>query len=136
MSPRSSSTGLPVVAVLALGYGVVTVLSGAGGLLTAIGVASLVVAGAQAALGVLLLPAGVGIAMRASWGRLLGIVAFGGVAVVQLLPLLSGETFAVPLAGVFLSTACALYLALAGEAFGTDDERVLTEDTNPHEFVR
>jgi hypothetical protein len=76
------------------------------------------------------------IALRASWGRLLGIVTFGGLAVVQLLPLLSGTTFAVPLAGILLSASCALYLVLASEAFGTDDGHVLTEETNPHEFVR
>ncbi|MFC7251306.1 hypothetical protein ACFQJ5_15895 [Halomicroarcula sp. GCM10025324] len=131
-----SGVGLTVVAVLALGYGVVNTASGVLALLSAVGVASLVLAFAQAALGVLLVPAGVGVALRAPWGRRLGIVALGGLAVVQLLPLLSGATFAVPLAGILLSATCALYLLLAGEAFGTDDGRVLTEETNPHEFVR
>ncbi|WP_276278226.1 hypothetical protein [Haloarcula regularis] len=70
-------------------------------------------------------------------GRWVGVTAFGGIGVLQILPLLAGATLAVPLAGVVLSTGASLYLLLAGEAFGADDDgRALTEDTNPHEFVR
>lgn len=130
--------GLYAVAALALGLGGVHVLSGALGLVSSLGSpGALVLAGSQAVLGLLLVPAGVGLALRRPWSRWVGVVAFGGIAVVQLLPLLAGSTVAVPFAGVLLSTGCSLYLLLAGEAFGQgDDDRALSEDTNPHEFVR
>ncbi|WP_424003241.1 hypothetical protein ACOZ4I_03930 [Haloarcula salina] len=130
--------GLYAVAALALGLGAVHVLSGVLGLVSSLGAAgALVLAGSRTVLGLLLIPAGVGLALRKPWSRWVGVVAFGGIAVVQLLPLLAGTTLAVPLAGVLLSTGCSLYLLLAGEAFEkADDGRVLTEDTDPHEFVR
>ncbi|MBV0900718.1 hypothetical protein [Haloarcula salina] len=130
--------GLYAVAALALGLGAVHTLSGVLGLVSSLGSpGALVLAVSQAVLGLLLVPAGVGLALRKPWSRWVGVVAFGGLAVVQLLPLLTGSTVAVPLAGVLLATGSSLYLMLAGEAFESgDDGRVLTEDTDPHEFVR
>mgnify|MGYP000368422905 CR=1 FL=1 len=138
MVDNHGEAGLYAVAALALALGVVHALSGLLGLVSAVGSAgALVLAGSRAVLGLLLVPAGVGVALGKPWGRWVGAVAFGGIAVVQLLPLVTGSTFAVPLAGVLLSIGCSLYLLLAGEAFERgDDGRVLTEDTDPHEFVR
>ncbi|MDS0278193.1 hypothetical protein NDI85_10335 [Halomicroarcula sp. S1AR25-4] len=137
MVDDSGEAKLYVLAALALSLGVVHVVSGTVTVLAAISVGVLVLGGCQAALGLFLVPAGVGIALRRPWGRWVGVVAFGGIAVVQLLPFLSGTTLAIPVAGVLLSTGCSLYLLLAGEAFQRDDDgRVLTEDTNPHEFRR
>ncbi|MFC7019526.1 MULTISPECIES: hypothetical protein [Haloarcula] len=137
MGRDSSGTGLSVVAALALGLGAVHVFTGTVETLAATGTAPLVLAVGRALLGLLLLPAGVGVALRRTWGRWVGVTAFVGIAVLQILPLLAGSTLAVPLAGTFLATGASLYLLLAGEAFGADDDgRALTEDTNPHEFVR
>jgi hypothetical protein len=137
MGRDSGETGLYVVAALALGLGAVHVVTGAVETLATSGTAPLVLAVGRALLGLLLLPAGIGIARRRIWGRWVGVTAFGGIAVLQILPLLAGATLAAPLAGIFLATGASLYLLLAGEAFGADDDgRALTEDTNPHEFVR
>ena len=136
MGRDSGETGLYVVAALALGLGAVHVFTGAVETLAATGTAPLVLAVGRALLGLLLLPAGVGVALRRTWGRWVGVTAFGGIAVLQILPLLAGATLAVPLAGILLATGNALYLTFAGEAFESDDGRALTEDTNPHEFVR
>ncbi|RLM36991.1 hypothetical protein [Haloarcula sp. Atlit-120R] len=137
MLDNHGEAGLYAVAVLALALGGVHTLGGLT-LVSSLGSAgTLIRAGSQAVLGLLLIPTGVALALRKPWSRWVGVVAFGGIAVVQLLPLVTGATFAIPLAGVLLATGCALYLLLAGEAFETaDDARALTEDTNPHEFVR
>ncbi|WP_276272687.1 hypothetical protein [Haloarcula litorea] len=137
MSPTSDGSGLAVVAALAFGLGLVQAAAGTLGLLSGGRPPALVLAGAQAVLGLCLLPTGVGVLRRRPWGRALGVVAFGGVAVVQSLPLLAGATFAVPLVGIALATACWLWLLLAGGAFPEGgDDRALTEETDPHEFVR
>ncbi len=90
----------------------------------------------QVVLGAILLPTAVGLARGKPWSRYLGVVAFAGIAVVQLLPLLSGATLAVPLLGILLGSGAALYLLLAPGEFREDEGRVLTEDTDPHDFVR
>ncbi|MBV0925062.1 hypothetical protein KTS45_12730 [Halomicroarcula limicola] len=138
MASNSDARALSLLAVLACVLGMVHAASGVIALLSALGVGALVLGGSQLVLGLLLVPAGVGIGYRKSRGRWLGIVCFAGIAIVQVLPLLSGSELAVPLAGVLLSVGSSLYLLLAGEAFesGDGDSRVLTEDTDPHEFVR
>ncbi|MHB9288533.1 hypothetical protein ACKVMT_15995 [Halobacteriales archaeon Cl-PHB] len=90
----------------------------------------------QVVLGGLLLPTAVGLARGRPWSRFLGVVCFSGIALVQLLPLVSGESPAVPLLGILLGSSAALYLVLAPGAFGEDDGRDLDEDTDPHDFVR
>lgn len=105
--------------------------------LAAVPPAEAVLALARAVLGGILLPTVAGLASGAGWSRSLGVVAFAGLAVVQLLPLLAGATLAVPLAGILLSGTCALYLVLApGEFTDGDDGRPISEDTDPHDFVR
>jgi len=137
MLDNHGEAGLYAVALLALGLGGVHVLSGVLTLVSLGSAGAMIRAGSQAVLGLLLVLTGVALALRKPWSRWVGVVAFGGIAVVQLLPLVTGTTFAVPLAGVLLATGCSLYLLLAGEAFETEgDDRALTEDTNPHEFVR
>ncbi|KOX92389.1 hypothetical protein AMS69_13525 [Haloarcula rubripromontorii] len=137
MLDNHGEAGLYAVALLALGLGGVHVLSGGLTLVSLGSAGAMIRAGSQAVLGLLLVPTGVALVFRKPWSRWVGVVAFGGIAVVQLLPLVTGTTFAVPLAGVLLATGCSLHLLLAGEAFETEaDDRALTEDTNPHEFVR
>jgi hypothetical protein len=138
MADGTDSPGLGVVVVLAGVLGVVHLglggLSLFGGLATT---AATVLAVSQAVLGGLLFPTAAGLAMAAPWGRYLGIVTFGGIAVVQLLPLLAGETLAVPLLGIGLAGGSALYLIVAGEVFGDEgDERAISQETDPHRFVR
>ncbi|WP_135304063.1 hypothetical protein [Haloarcula amylovorans] len=138
MASNSDARGVFLLAVLACVFGLVHAVSGVIVLLSALSIGAFALGGSQLVLGLLLVPAGVGITYRRSWGRWLGIVCFAGIAIVQALPLLSGSEIAVPLAGLFLSVGSSIYLLLAGEAFenGDDNSRVLTEDTDPHEFVR
>ncbi|MBX0295075.1 hypothetical protein [Haloarcula nitratireducens] len=138
MASNSDARALSLLAVLACVFGLVHTASGIITLLSAISIGTLVLGGSRLALGLLLVPAGVGIGYRKPWGRWLGIGCFAGLAIVQVLPLLSGSEIAVPLAGIFLWVGSSLYLLLSGEVFenGDDDSRVLTEDTNPHEFIR
>ncbi len=137
MADRTGSPGIGVVVVLAGVLGVVHL--GLGGLSLLGGpstTAATVIALSQAILGGLLLPTAAGLAMTAPWGRYLGIVTFGGIAVVQLLPLLAGA-LAVPLLGIGLAGGSAVYLVVAGEVFREgDDERPISEATDPHRFVR
>ena len=129
--------GIAVVAVLAFVYGVLTVLGGATGVVagpaTALG---LVVSVTKLLLGALLLPTSVGLVWGRRWGQLLGIVAFFGIPAVQLLPVFLGVTYAVPVLGIALSTACGLYLSLASEEFRSEDaERPTPESDDEQEYT-
>jgi hypothetical protein len=90
----------------------------------------------QVVLGGLLLPTAVGLARGRPWSRFLGVVCFSGLALVQLLPLVSGASPAVPLLGILVGSTAALYLVLAPGAFSPNDGRDVDEDTDPHDFVR
>lgn len=137
MADGSGSAGVAVVAVVAGLTGVLHVALGSTALVAGdAATAGAVLALARVVLGGTLLPAAVGLLGGAPWSRYLGVVAFGGLAVVGLLGPLSGATLAVPLAGVFLAGACALYLLFAPGEFGTDDGRPIDEDSDPHDFVR
>ena len=138
MADRDRSAGVLVVAGVAAVLGVLHLASGT--LALAMGSsqpAGAVLAGSRTVLGVILLPTAVGLARGAPWSRALGLVAFGGIAVVQLLPLVAGATLAVPLAGILLAASSGLYLLLAPGEFGDESgERAVTKDTDPHDFVR
>jgi hypothetical protein len=137
MAGGSDSVGVAAVGAVAGVLGLVHVASG--GLVVLAGAATtgaLVLAVARFVLGLFLLPTAVGLLRGVPWSRWVGVVGLGGLAVVQFLPLLAGETMAVPLAGILLSSACALYLLLAGQEFDGIDERAIGEDTDPHDFVR
>ncbi|MFC6974024.1 hypothetical protein ACFQL1_04020 [Halomicroarcula sp. GCM10025709] len=135
---RTSDPKLHVVAAVAVGLGLVQAASGAVSLLFGLGsLPTTLLALAQGVAGLVLVPAGVGIALRKGWGRTLGIVAFGGVAVLQLTPLIGGATVGVPLVGLAVSVGSSLYLLLASEAFAdAEDTRPLSKDESAHEFVR
>ena len=99
--------------------------------------AATTIAVARTVLGALLLPTVVGLVAGAAWSRPVGVVALGGIALVELLPLLAGETLAVPLLGILLASVSALYLLLApGEFASEEEDRALDADTDPHRFVR
>lgn len=138
MADSVRSGGVRVVALVAALLGCVHLVGGTYGVLTnALPSATVVLAGGQAVLGALLLPASIGLVRGAQWGRWIGVITFGAIAVLQLLPLLAGVTLAVPLAGILISGTCSLYLLLATDSFGQrDDGRPLNEDTDPHDFVR
>jgi hypothetical protein len=137
MARTESEPGLYVVAALAVGLGLVQAVSGVMSLLFALGsLPATALALGQGVAGVVLVPAGVGVALRKGWGRTLGIVAFAGVAALQVTPLIGGATVGVPLVGLAVSVGSSLYLLLAGEAFEDEDTRPLSKDESAHDFVR
>jgi len=138
MARPGNDPGLYAVAALAVGLGFFQAVFGVVSLLVSLGsLRAVVLTAAQTVAGVVLLPAGVGIALRKGWGRTLGLVAFAGVAVLQLTPLLGGSGVGVPLVGLAVSVGSAIYLLLAGEAFADgDDTRPPSKDGSAHDFVR
>ncbi|MFC7077286.1 hypothetical protein [Haloarcula halophila] len=138
MARPGTDPGVSVVGALAVGLGFLQAVSGVTALLFALGsLPAVAFAAAQTVAGTVLLPAGIGIVLRKGWGRTLGIVAFAGVAVLQITPLLGGTGVGVPLVGLAVSAGGSIYLLLAGEAFADgDDTRPLSKDESAHDFVR
>lgn len=138
MTDEPRDAGLGVVLILAGVLGIVHLALGSIELLRGRPTtAATILSGARAFLGLLLLPTVVGLIVGAPWARYLGVVGLGGIAVVQLLPLLAGPPVAAPLAGIVLAGGGALYLLLAPEEFDSeDDTRPISEDTDPHRFMR
>jgi hypothetical protein len=138
MARTGNEPGLYVVAAVAVGLGLLQIVSGVASLAFVVrGLPPVLLTLAQIVAGVLLLPAGVGIALRKGWGQTLGIAGFAGVALLQATPLLSGGGVGVPVVGLAVSLGCTLYLLFAGEAFEqSDDERPLSKDESAHDFVR
>jgi len=86
--------------------------------------------------GLLLLPAARDIAGLRKRGLWLAVIGFSGVVSVQLLPLLRGSSSSIAVGSILLSLSCLLYLFLHEDALGDRSERELTEETNPHDFIR
>jgi len=89
-----------------------------------------------AAFGVALLGAARYVAKLRKRGLALAIVGLSGVVVAHFGPLLAGERTALPVGSVLAALVLMVYLFLHEDAFGDRPERELTEETNPHEFIR
>lgn len=139
MGKRPDDAGIYVAAGLAVLLGGLNAVIAGSGLIEG-GTESTVTIrlASRLVLGVLLVPTAFGLATGAPWSRYVGIVAFGGLAVVQILPLVSGTDPAVPLLGILVAATCSVYLLLAPGAFDADgdDDRPIDEETDPHRFVR
>ena len=117
------STGIAAVAAIGFLLGALTFVGAVGRLAVPDGtLVGTVVAVGLLVLSLSLLPAAVLLVRRDRRGQYLGVVAFAGIAVLDVLPAALG-TGGVPLLGVALATACALYLSLASEEFDGGAER-------------
>ncbi|MDS0283040.1 hypothetical protein [Haloarcula onubensis] len=99
-------------------------------------VAATALAVGTVAVGLALLPAARYVAKRRKRGLALAIVGLSGVVVVHFGPLLAGDGTALSVGSVLAALVLMVYLLLHEDAFGDRPERELTEETNPHEFVR
>lgn len=138
MTDGVGAGGRGVAALVAVFLGTFAMLSGWFDLFTGASetLAGTILAIGRVLLGTVLLPTAWGLVRGRLWSRYLGIVAFGGIAIVQFLPMVAGATAVAPLGGVVLAGICALYLIFAGSAFGSGDDGRISEDTNPHFFMR
>jgi hypothetical protein len=68
----------------------------------------------------LLMPAAVLLVRRDRRGQYLGVVGFGGIAVLDVLPAVAGGRSGVPLLAVAVAVGCTLYLSLSSEEFDAD----------------
>jgi len=66
----------------------------------------------------------------------LAIIGFPGVVIAHAVPLVMGARLTLSVASVLLALSLLLYLFLHEDALSPESERELTEETNPHEFIR
>lgn len=125
------------VAVLLFALGAVQLAAGSLGLLARPELLpGAVIAVGKLAFGLSLLPAARYVAHRQKRGLALAIVGLSGLVVVYFGPLLAGERTTLSVGSVLFALVLMVYLFLHEDAFGDRPERELTEETNPHEFIR
>jgi len=125
------------VAVLLFTLGTAQLVAGSLGLLARPEMlATTAVAVGKLAFGLSLLPAARYVAQLRKRGLALAIAGLSGVVVAHFGPLLAGERTALSVGSVLFALVLMVYLFLHEDAFGDRPERELTEETNPHEFIR
>lgn len=132
MSTATGGRSAGIAGVAALGFllGALTFVGAVGRIAAAGGTpVDTVAAVGLLVVSLLLMPAAVLLVRRNRLGQYLGVVGFGGIAVLQVLPAVAGGRSGVPLLGVAVAVGCTTYLSLSSEEFdAAGDGPVVPED--------
>ncbi len=125
------------VSVLLIALGAVQLAAGTVELLVGLEMGlSTVIAVGKLTVGFALLLAARYVAQLRKRGLALALLGLSGVVVVYFGPLLAGERTPLSLGSVVFALVLIVYLFIHEDAFGPQQERELTEETNTHEFIR